>query len=104
MIPDLYQLVLAALGGIGFGYIISRIGTDWRLIGIMLVILWTMDTGPQFLYRWINGTDVQNEVVIVTILRATFLLATVVVVAIGNRRDRRGPARPGASWPWRKED
>jgi len=102
--PDLHQLLLALLGGLGFGYIISRIGTDWRLIAVMLAILWTMQTGPQFVYRWLVGTDVAEEVVAVTILRATFLAATIVVVAIGNRRDRRGIARPGASPPWRKED
>jgi hypothetical protein len=101
--PDAAQVALALFGGLGFGVIISWIGTNWRLIGIMLLVLWTLTSGPQFLWRWLDGQDVGEEVVIVTALRATFLVATLVVVAITNHYDVRR-TRPGAHPPWRKED
>jgi len=83
--PSVEQLALAVLGGAGFGALITFIGSGWQRLLLILVLLWTMQTGPQYLYRALDGTDMTQEVAIVTQLRVTFTIAAVLAVALGNR-------------------
>jgi len=83
------RLILAVLGGIGFGIIVALIGTTWQRLLLLLVILWTLQTGPQFIWRWLEGEDIGTEVVTVTILRVTFTVAAVLTVATSEAIDRR---------------
>ena len=85
MMPSIEQFALAVLGGVGFGAFIVFVGSSWQRLLLILVLLWTMQTGPQYLYRALDGTDMTQEVVIVTQLRLTFTIAAVIVVAIINR-------------------
>jgi len=85
MMPSIEQFVLAALGGVGFGALIVFVGSSWQRLLLILVLLWTMQTGPQYLYRALDGADMTQEVAIVTQLRLTFTIAAVLAVALGNR-------------------
>ena len=83
--PDDHQIILAILGGLGFGVLISFVGSTWQRLALLLFLLWTMQTGPQFIYRQFQGTDVAEEVIIVTVLRVTFTVAAVIALALTNR-------------------
>ena len=83
---DLEQYLLAALTGLGFGYIISRVGSTPSRLLVILIALWTLQTGSQFIYRALDGIDVRDEVVVVTSLRVTFTAFAVLVVWALDRR------------------
>ena len=85
MTPDIEQFALAILGGAGFGALIVFVGSSWQRLAVILVLLWTMQTGPQFFYRWLEGADMTREVVIVTELRVIFTIAAVAMLALANR-------------------
>jgi len=79
------QLLVALISGVGFGAIISRLGSSPQRLALILVLLWTMQTGPQFIYRWLDGFDIAEEVVTVTMLRLAFTVAAVCALWVGNR-------------------
>ncbi|HUW16831.1 MAG TPA: hypothetical protein VMW94_07115 [Actinomycetes bacterium] len=79
------QFALAIIGGLGFGAIINRLGSSPQRLALILVLLWTMQTGPQFIYRWLDGFDVTDEVLVVTSLRLTFTIAAVSALWFMNR-------------------
>lgn len=83
---DLEQYGLAALTGLGFGYIVHRVGSSPGRLLVILFALWTLQTGSQFIYRALSGTDVTEEVLIVTGLRLTFSAFAVLVVWALERR------------------
>jgi hypothetical protein len=61
-------------------------GSSWQRLAIILVMLWTLQTGPQFIWRWLEGERIATEVDVVTILRVTFTVAGCLTVAMANRR------------------
>lgn len=83
---DIEQYGLAALTGLGFGYIITRLGSTPSRLIVILVALWTLQTGSQFIYRALDGVDVTDELIIVTGLRVTFTAFAVLVVWALDRR------------------
>lgn len=91
--PDIEQFALAILGALGFGFIVSwYFRSSWQRLLLMLIVLWTLQTAPQYIFRWLDGVDVVREVVNVTLLRLTFTLVAVVSVVVVNRwRERREP-------------
>jgi len=80
------QVVLAALTGVGFGYIVHRMGASPLRLLVILFSLWTLQTGSQFLYRALAGADVSSEIVTVTTLRLTFTAAAIGALWLLNRR------------------
>lgn len=89
---DIEQVILAILTGAGFGFLAYLVGSSWQRLALFLVLLWTMQTGPQYLWRWLDGQDVTQEVINVTVLRFTFAVAAVACLAALNRwRYRRAP-------------
>ena len=87
--PDIAQFALAILGAIGFGWIVARrFASSWQRLLLMLITLWTLQTAPQYIFRWLDGVDVWQEVINVTLLRTTFTFVAVVVVALLNRLER----------------
>jgi hypothetical protein len=87
--PDIEQIALAVLGAIGFGWIVAwYFHSSWQRLLVLLIVLWTLQTGPQYLFRWLDGQDVSHEVWTVTLLRVTFTVVAVVSVALFNRRER----------------
>lgn len=86
---DPEQLALAVVTGLGFGYVVHRVGSSAARLAIILFALWTMQTGSQYIYRALDGTDVAREVVIVTSLRLTFALVAIAAVWLLNARDDR---------------
>jgi hypothetical protein len=84
--PTIEQYALAILGAIGFGLIIHVwFGSSWQRLALLLVTLWSLQTGPQFIYRWMSGQEVVQEVINVTLLRMMFTVAAVVTLALVNR-------------------
>lgn len=83
--PQLEQLALAVLGAIGFGVLVHLIGSTWQRLVLLLALLWTLQTGPQYVYRWLDGQDVSQEIISVTILRTTFTVVAVVTLALLNK-------------------
>ena len=81
------QFLIAVISGFGFGALISRLGSSPQRLALILVLLWTMQTGPQFVYRWLDGVNVGKEVAIVTALRLTFTAAAVAALWFANRRE-----------------
>ena len=79
------QFMIAVISGVGFGALISRLGSSPQRLALILVLLWVMQSGPQFVYRWLDGIDVAEEVVIVTALRLTFTVAAVAALWVANR-------------------
>lgn len=82
---DIEQLVLAVLTGVGFGVLVHLIGSSWQRLALFLTLLWTLQTGPQYLWRWMDGQEVTQEVINVSVLRLTFAVAAVVCLAALNR-------------------
>ena len=85
-IVDLEQVVLALLTGAGFGFIVHRFGSSVERLLFILVSLWVIQSGSQFLYRALDGVEVWNEVIVVTILRSAFTAAALAVLWWCNRR------------------
>jgi hypothetical protein len=84
--PTIEQYALAILGAIGFGLIIHVwFGSSWQRLALLLVTLWSLQTGPQYIYRWLSGQDVAQEVISVTLLRTTFTVVAVLSLAFLNR-------------------
>ena len=83
---DPEQFALALITGLGFGYIIHRLGSTPARLLVILFALWTLQTGSQFIYRALDGTDVAQEVAIVTALRLAFTAAAVGTVWVLNER------------------
>lgn len=86
VLPAAEQLILAVLTGLGFGYVVFRMGSSPQRLLLMLFALWTLQTGSQFIYRALGGTEIWREVVIVTFLRLTFTAGAVVALWYCNRR------------------
>lgn len=83
------QVVLAILTGAGFGVLVHIMGSSWQRLAVMLTLLWTMQTAPQFIYRALDGTDVSQEVINVTILRVAFAVTACLVLALWRRWEGR---------------
>lgn len=85
------QVLLAIFGGAGFGLLAARIGTTWQRMLVMLVLLWTMLSGPQMVFRWLHGSAVIDEVLVVTILRAAFTAAAIVAIVASHPHRQEAP-------------
>jgi hypothetical protein len=83
--PEPEQLLLAALTGGLFGVLVAIIGSSWQRLAVLLLLLWTMQTGPQYVYRWLDGQEVTREIVVVTVLRVIFAASAGIVLALMNR-------------------
>jgi ABC-type sugar transport system permease subunit len=82
---DVEQLILAAVTGGLFGILVAFIGSSWQRLALFLLLLWTMQTAPQYVYRALDGANVTQEVVNVTLSRSAFAITAVVVLALVNR-------------------
>ena len=71
------RMTLAIVGGLCFGAIVHSVGSSTRRLVFLLVMLWTLQSGPQFVYRWLEGVDVCEEVIAVSALRVAFTAAAV---------------------------
>ena len=83
---DTGQFLLAALTGCGFAYVIYRMGSSPLRLLTILFALWTLQTGSQYIYRWLDGADVAQEVVVVTSLRLTFTGFAVLTVWLFDKK------------------
>lgn len=86
---DVEQLVLSLITGVGFGYIVYRLGSSPQRLAVILFALWMLMSGSQHLYRALDGVDVAQEVVVLASLRLAFALAAVFTVAFFNERHMR---------------
>jgi hypothetical protein len=88
--PETEQLLLALASGALFGVLVYLVVSSWRRLALLLFLIWTMTSLPQYLYRQFDGQDVFNEVVKVTLNRLVFGLAALVVLELLNRYWRKG--------------
>ena len=91
--PQTEQFVLAIFGGLGFGAIVHwYFHSSWHRLLTLLIVLWTLQTAPQYISRWLDGVDVQQEVFNIFVLRFVFTVTAVVTLALLNRYrvDRHG--------------
>ena len=86
MAPE--QLLLAILGGIGFGFTVHLIGSTWQRLAVMLAMLYVFQTLTQQVFRYLTGQTPIDELVIVSELRLVFSVAAVVMLALLSRRFR----------------
>lgn len=84
--PDIEQVVLAIVTGIGFGYVVHRAGSTPGRLTVLLIALWALQSGSQFLYRFFDGVAVGQEIITVSILRCSFALAALVALMLFNER------------------
>lgn len=84
MAPE--QFLLAILSGIGFGYIVYRMGSTTARLAVMLVMLYVFQTFAQQVYRVVEGTGSMNELLTVSGLRLAFSVAAVLILFVLNRR------------------
>ena len=84
--PTPEQYALAVLGALSFGVIVaSWFHSSWQRLLLLLVVLWTLQTAPQYILRWLDGQSVTQEIINVTLLRTTFTTVAVITVWAWNR-------------------
>lgn len=90
MLADLDQFVLALVTGIAFGVIEW---VFWRAsvarVAMVLVALYILQTFAQLAWRCLEGNGNVNEVLTITALRATFLVAAVITTWALHEREGR---------------
>lgn len=86
--PTPESILLAILGGAAFGTIVHLIGSTWQRLAVLLTVLTILQTLPQQIYRSLeSGEWLTHELSVVLILRFTFIVAAVAVVALIDWRN-----------------
>ena len=84
------HLILALIGGLGFGYICYRMGATGERVAVMLFALWALNPLMQDIYRALEGKDVLDEFILVTSIRLVQAITAIIVVEVLNRRENHG--------------
>jgi len=84
--PEIDQLALAIVTGLGFGYFVTLLGSSPQRLAMMLFALWALQTLAQQLFRAMDGRDVSNEVIMVSTIRLVFAASAVSFVYLWGKR------------------